>query len=612
MHLFKNLVALLLLSSTLVSYTTNANSLDGHHSPYLAMHGKDPIQWHSWGEEALERARKENKPLYVSIGYFACHWCHVMHQQSFVDKDVAKELNENYIPIKVDRELNPVLDKRLIEFVSVTNGVAGWPLNVFITPEGYPLVGATYMPRDHFYGVLKTIGKRWKDEPDVMKSKARQLSAQLKGMLGVLELTTKEHSIGSRRAEFLKKTMENADDLQGGFGNQKFPNIPQLSALLQVNSLKPDPEIDEFLRLTLDAIISKGLHDAIGGGFFRYTIDPGWKTPHFEKMLYTNAQMPILLLKAANYFNEPHYRTIAIETLDFLSRSMQGKQAFIASLSAVDQDGNEGAYYLWTVEEIKKILNKKDWDLASAIWNLDRENDFPHGNLPILSESIESLAKSTNQSAAVTSANLKRIHNTLLKHRSASRTIPRDDKQLAGWNGLALSAFAEALPHKPSYLKTGNKLANFLLGLWDGRQLKRSAASKQPGTMMDYAAVANGLLAWSQASKQPRFAAVSAAIVDQAWTLFYKEMTWQETSESLLPNAVALSHIADTPITSPETLLLQASEKLGGDIMEKRIRSVISTSNRSINVDPYGYASLIAFSLTTKVSSKPFSGKKEP
>ena len=603
MHCLKNLITILLVSAATVSFTANANSLDGHHSPYLAMHGKDPIQWLSWGEEALERARKENKPLYVSIGYFACHWCHVMHDESFRDKDVAKELNEHYIPIKVDRELNPVLDKRLIEFVSVTNGVAGWPLNVFITPEGFPFAGATYMPRDHFYGVLQTVGKRWEGGSDTMKTKAQQLNSQLKGMLGILELTTKEHSIGSRRAEFLKKTMESADDLQGGFGNQKFPNIPQLSALLQVNALKPDPEIDEFLRLTLDAIISKGLHDAIGGGFFRYTVDPGWRTPHFEKMLYTNAQMPILLLQAADYFKEPHYRTIALETLDFLKRSMQGKQAFIASLSAVDQDGNEGAYYLWTKQEIKKLLNKKDQALAFEMWDLDREDDFSHGNLPILSESIESLSKLMKQSVAATTADLKRIHNKLLAHRATSREIPRDDKQLAGWNGLALSAFAEALPYKADYLKTGNSLAGFLLSLWDGKQLRRSAASKQPGTMLDYAAVANGLLAWSKASKQVRYSAVAAAIVDEAWRLFYKDMAWHETSDSLLPNAIEQSHIADTPITSPETLLLKASEQLGGNIMQQRIRSVISTSNRSINVDPYGYASLIAFSLTTKVGA---------
>ena len=604
MHVSNILVALLLLSAGLVNLSANANSLQDHHSPYLAMHGDDPIQWNTWGEEALSKARKENKPLYVSIGYFACHWCHVMHNESFKDKEVAKLLNQHYIPVKVDRELNPVLDKRLIEFVSVTNGTAGWPLNVFITPEGYPLVGRTYMPRDHFHGVLQTIAKRWGEDSKSIMSTARDYSKQLKGMLGVLELTTKEHSISSRRKEFIEKTMAQADDLQGGFGNQKFPNIPQLSALLTVNSLNPDPEVDEFLQLTLDMIISKGLHDTIGGGFFRYTVDPGWRTPHFEKMLYTNAQMPILLLKAADYFQEPHYRTIALETLDFLTRSMQGKSAFIASLSAVDEAGNEGAYYLWTAEEIRDILSQKDETLAFAAWNLDRENDFSHGNLPVISESIESLAKELKLDTKTVSTRLKQIHDTLLDYRDKSRELPRDDKQLAGWNGLALMAFAEALPHKKSYLETGNKLSAFLLSLWDGKRLKRSAASNQIGTMLDYAAVANGLLAWSKASQQPRYAAVSAAILDEAWRLFYREKAWHEASSSLLPNVIAQSHIADTPITSPETLLLQASERLGGEIMENRIKDVISTSNRSINVDPYGYASLIAFSLTTKVNKQ--------
>ena len=602
MHVSKNLVAIFLISSALFSHTLSANSLEGHHSPYLAMHGEDPIQWSSWGEQALERARKENKLLYVSIGYFACHWCHVMHQESFLDQEVAKRLNENFIPIKVDRELNPVLDKRLIEFISVTNGVAGWPLNVFVTPEGYPLVGGTYMPRDHFDGVLQTIGKRWRDDPDLIKTKARDLNQKLKGMLGILELTTKDHSVGSRRSEFLKKTMEQADELQGGFGTQKFPNIPQLSALLTVNALDPSPEVDEFLKLTLDAIIQKGLHDAIGGGFFRYTVDPGWKTPHFEKMLYTNAQMPVLLFKAADYFKEPLYRNVALQTLDFLSRSMRGKEAFIASLSAVDEAGNEGAYYLWTSEEIKNILNKKEAELAFEAWDLNRENDYIFGNLPLTGEPIESLAKTTKQSIANTLLSLQKIRKKLLNHRITSRSIPRDDKQLAAWNGLTLSAFAKALPHQSKHLNTGNQLAKFLLKLWDGKRLKRSAASKQPGTLLDYAAVSNGLLDWSNASKQPRFAAVAAAIVDQAWALFYKEMAWQESSDPLLPDVLAQSHIADTPITSPETLLLEASEKLGGKLMKARILKVISTSNRSINVDPYGYASLIAFSLTTDIN----------
>lgn len=580
--------------------TTHANDLKDHHSPYLAMHGDDPVQWNRWGDAALEKARKENKLLYVSIGYFACHWCHVMHQESFVDPAVAKLLNEHYIPVKIDRELNPVLDKRLIEFVQVTNGVAGWPLNVFITPEGYPLVGSTYMPREHFYGVLQTLEQRWGADPKDIKGKAQALNKQLSGMLGILELTTQKITIASQADQFIEKAMQEADDLQGGFGNQKFPNIPQLSALLAINAKKPTPEIDEFLTLTFDAIIGKGLHDAIGGGFFRYTIDPGWKTPHYEKMLYTNAQMPVLLLKAAKYFDNDKYRDAALETIDFIQRDMSGKQAFIASLSAVDNEGNEGAYYLFTEDNIRKALSNEEQKIAFAVWDLKRSPDHTLGNLPIQADSIKPLASELKMPETEALKAIGAIKQKLQKYRQSTRSLPRDDKQLSGWNGLALSAFAAALPHQSTYRSSGDQLAAFLINLWDGKALKRSSDSKQSGTLLDYAAVSKGLLEWAEATKQPRYAAIGAAIIDQAWRLFYNDMAWTESSNSLLPNAVSQSHIADTPITSPETLLLEASAMLGGKLMDQRIQSVLALSNRSINVDPYAYASLIAFSLTFK------------
>ena len=574
-----------------------ANDLKGHHSPYLAMHGNDPVEWNSWGDAALEKARKQNKLLYVSIGYFACHWCHVMHQESFIDPAVAKELNENYIPVKIDRELNPILDKRLIEFVQVTNGVAGWPLNVFITPEGYPLVGGTYMPREHFYGVLQTIGRRWDADPALIKGKAEDLNKQLSGMLGILELTTHKISIASKADLFIEKAMEEADDLQGGFGHQKFPNFPQLRALLAINAKDPKPEIDEFLALTFDAIVSKGLHDAIGGGFFRYTVDPGWKTPHYEKMLYTNAQMPILLLEAAEYFKNDRYRDAALETIEFMQRDMQGQQAFISSLSAVDAAGNEGAYYLFTEDNIRAALTKEEQVVALAIWDLKRPPEHSLGNLPIQEDSIKSLAGELKITEEEMLSAVNAIKQKLQKYRQSTRSLPRDDKQLSGWNGLVLSAFSAALPHQPSYRESGDQLAKFLLSLWDGKQLKRSAISQQSGTLLDYAAVSKSLLEWSEVTDQPRYAAVGAAIIDQAWRLFYNDMAWKESSSSLLPNTVAQSHIADTPITSPETLLLEASTMLGGKLMKQRIQSVLSLSNRSLNVDPYAYASLIAFSL---------------
>jgi len=587
-----------------VTFSANlfANDLKNHHSPYLAMHGDDPIQWHDWNQKTLEKARQEDKLLYVSIGYFACHWCHVMQQESFKDSEVAKVLNEQYIPVKVDRELNPVLDKRLIEFVQVTNGVAGWPLNVFITPDGYPLAGGTYMPRDHFYGILQTLGERWESKAPVIKSKAKELNQQLSGMLGILELTTQQHSIASQKDLFIQKTMEVADELQGGFGDRKFPNTPQLSALLDINARKPNAEIDEFLTLTLDAITNKGLRDHIGGGFFRYTIDPGWKTPHYEKMLYNNAQLPQLLLKAAKHFKQERYRHAALDSIDFMLTHMRGKQALIASLSAVDESGQEGAYYLFTQQDIRQILKPSEQVLAFAAWDLKRPADYAYGNLPIAHDSLTELADALALTPKALNAQLNAVRQKLLTYRHTQRQVPKDSKQLSGWNGLALSTLAHALPYRQRYYQEGNRLAQFLLSLWDGERLKRDSASDQAGALLDYAAVAKGLLEWAEASEQPRFAAVGAAIVDRAWTLFYDDMAWSESSNSLLAEAVLQSHIPDTPITSPETLLLEASSKLGGKLMNQHIQKVLAVSNRSINADPYAYASLIAFSVTQKTS----------
>ncbi len=350
----KLLVTLLFFISAL---STSANQLKNHASPYLALHGNDPVNWMEWGKPALDKAKKENKLLLVSVGYFACHWCHVMQRESYSDKGIAKKLNKDYISVKVDRELNPVLDKRLIEFVQITNGTAGWPLNVFITPDGYPLVGATYLPKNHFSNVLDQLNTKWKTEQVSLSQKAKEMSETLVAMLEKQERTV-EGDISQLADKYVDTAMEYADTLQGGFGqDRKFPQIPQLWALLKLNKKQKNKEADEFINLTLQKMSQQGLHDEIAGGFYRYTIDPDWETPHFEKMLYTNALMPLLYFDAADYYQNPSYRDTALETLYFLQNEMRGQSnAYIASLSAVDSKNEEGGYYLWQQDELKKIL----------------------------------------------------------------------------------------------------------------------------------------------------------------------------------------------------------------------------------------------------------------
>ena len=216
-----------ILLSIIFTLNSNANQLQDHSSPYLALHGNDPVNWMEWGKPALDKAKRENKLLFVSIGYFACHWCHVMQRESYADKGIAQKLNKNYISIKVDRELNPVLDKRLIEFVQVTNGTAGWPLNVFITPDGYPLVGATYMPREHFSSVLDKLDEKWKIEEKTLSAQAKDMSKTLITMLEKQEQPTNNTNIKDLSASFVDEALQYADTMQGGFGQQrKFPQIP--------------------------------------------------------------------------------------------------------------------------------------------------------------------------------------------------------------------------------------------------------------------------------------------------------------------------------------------------------------------------------------------------
>lgn len=580
-----------------LTFSANANQLQNHSSPYLAMHGSDPVDWMEWGSPALEKAKKENKLIFVSIGYFACHWCHVMQRESYADKGIAKKLNKDYISVKVDRELNPVLDKRLIEFVQVTNGTAGWPLNVFITPEGYPLVGATYMPREHFSTVLDQLDKKWKTEQKTLTAQAKNMSKTLTTMLEKQEQPIKnKKTIESLSKDFVKTALQNADTMQGGFGQQrKFPQIPQLWAMLKLNKTTKNKEADDFIKLTLNQMARKGLHDELAGGFYRYTTDPDWETPHFEKMLYTNAMMPLLYFDAADQFNNEKYRRVALETLDFLKNEMRGESnAFIASLSAVDDKGEEGGFYLWRQDELKKVLTADELKTANLYWNLKRPNELPAGNLPRQHLSIAELAKKLGGIPQQTTQDIIKLKAKLKAHRNKTRKVPRDTKLLAGMNGLTLSAFARGLQYDSSLKVTGGKLSQFLLGLWDGKTLRRSAANANPGTLYDYAAVSWGLINWGIAADDSRAKQVGEDIAKVAWEKFYKNNSWVENPDSLLPQGVQQAHIPDSSLLSAEALLLKASKLSKSPELLQKVNSVLSNITRSLETDLFAYASLLA------------------
>ncbi|TCK19555.1 hypothetical protein DFR30_2869 [Thiogranum longum] len=558
------------------------NRLKDHPSPYLAMHGEDPVHWQSWGEEAVQLAKKLNRPLFISSGYFSCHWCHVMQRESYRDPEVAKILNTWFIPVKVDRELNPALDSHLIEFVQLTRGRAGWPLNVFLTPEGYPVVGITYLPKDRFLALLTQLRDRWQSDPDELRRLAQDALDEWRSMRQPADVpVSPEVPVAPKFVEQAGKLM---DELSGGFGEQnKFPMTPQMRALLKVRvQVKGRKNLDEFLRLTLDNMAGQGMHDLIGGGFFRYVVDPGWQTPHYEKMLYDNAQLASLYLQAATAFSEPRYRATAFETLDFMLREMWRDNHFISSFSAVDAQGREGAYYLWDEETLRKILTDKELTLVKTAWFDAVAAQSEWGKLPRWQLTMDEIAHRTGQPEGAIKHRLEVIREKMLKARAA-RSLPADNKGLAAWNGLALSALADAVGAGGSeaYRETGDQLASYLATkLWDGKRLGRALDAGKvlaDGTVQDYAMVAKGLQDWVSVSGDEQYAEIASELVKIAWKRFYRKNRWLESDMPLIPMLDGKLALDDNPLPSATALVAGLSLDMEGLQNNKPVQKLVTT-----------------------------------
>ncbi len=581
------------------------NRLAGHPSPYLAMHAGDPVHWQEWNAETVARAKKENKLLYVSSGYFACHWCHVMQRESYQNPEIAALINRYFIPVKVDRELLPALDARLIDFLERTQGYSGWPLNVFITPEGYPLVGMVYLPPDNFRQVLEAIQEQWAQDAASLRELARAAAAELNPPR-VGRDPKLPPGLGERLARaMLKAALTQADEMGGGFGNQsKFPMAPQLAALLSLQQRYPDERLARFLRLTLDRMASQGLYDHLGGGFFRYTVDPNWQIPHFEKMLYDNALLASVYLRAAEVLGRPDYVDVARETLDFLIRDMRGTDgAFIASLSAVDAAGVEGGYYLWDQVELGRLLTPRERKVANALWGLDSAPDLEDGQHLVVVQPLADVARELKIPLARARA-LRDAARTKLLAARARRELPKDTKQLAAWNGLALSALARAAQREggEAYRRAAREVRDYLVGrLWRGDRLYRARQGERflgEAGLEDYAAVAQGLFDWWRLSGEARDLELANAILGQAWRRFYGARGWQLEEAPLLKYGVGQTAIADGPIPSPSAMLMATSLRVArarqDAALAARVRTALNVAHEEMARDVLWYATRAA------------------
>lgn len=485
------------------------NQLADEKSPYLQQHADNPVNWHPWDEDAFEEARERDVPVFLSVGYSACHWCHVMEEESFEDEATARLLNDNFVPVKVDREERPDVDNVYQKVCQMATGRGGWPLSVFLTPDKRPFFVGTYFPDEprrgtpSFDEIIESIADAWENKRDELEERADEWSEGVESAnsseLGSLDETPEDDLVVTAAGALV----DDADRRNGGFGGgQKFPHPTRLDVLLRAHELTDRDVFLDIVRETADAWIRGGLHDHVGGGFHRYCTDKDWTVPHFEKMLYDNAEIPRVLLDLYRITGEDRYANAARRTFDFLEREMLAPEgAFYSTLSAQsERDGErvEGAFYVWTPQEARETLG----DHASLFidrYGITDEGNFEGSNVLNVSRTVEELADERGEEVEDTREALEAVRERAREAREERPRPDRDEKILASWNGLVVSALASgAVVIDEGYAELAEDVVSFVREtLWEDGTLSRrykDGEVKVDGYLDDYAFVARGAL----------------------------------------------------------------------------------------------------------------------
>ncbi len=493
------------------------NRLAQESSPYLLQHANNPVEWYPWGEEALNKARTEDKPIFLSIGYSACHWCHVMEHESFESERTAAVMNEHFVNIKVDREERPDLDSIYMDAVVAMTGQGGWPMSVFLTPEGVPFYGGTYYPPTPRHGmpafeqVLESIAHAYRHQREQVANNGRSLVAHINSSFsleggGALDPTVPDLA--------LQTLSRNFDRMNGGMsGAPKFPQPMTYDFLLRAYHRQPRESTLQMVELTLLKMAHGGMYDQLGGGFHRYSVDAVWLVPHFEKMLYDNSQLARLYLHAHQLTGKPFYRQIAEETLDYVAREMTDPAGGFYSTQDADSEGEEGKFFVWHPAEIEQILGREEGEIFCAAFDVRPGGNFEGKSILNVPRPLDVVADSFGLSGAALADVLQRGKRKLFEVREQRIKPARDEKIITAWNGLMLAAFAEAgrVLNRPDYLHLATRNASFILDtmLKDGRLFRTWKAQpgipKLMGYLEDYAFYADGLLALYQSTFNPRW-----------------------------------------------------------------------------------------------------------
>jgi len=578
------------------------NNLIQETSPYLLQHAHNPVDWYPWGDEALEKAKKENKPMLVSIGYAACHWCHVMEHESFEDEEVARFMNEHFVAIKVDREERPDIDQVYMNAVQLLTGGGGWPLNCFALPDGRPFYGGTYFPKSQWMELLKNISAVMEKDPGKVEHQAALLTRGVQ--------TSDKVQAAPVKADFSRNDLDRLfaawkNDLDYTHGGHlrapKFPLPSGFMFLLHYDYLSRNNDAKTAVITTLDKMADGGIYDQAGGGFARYSVDELWRVPHFEKMLYDNAQLVSLYSAAFQSYGNPKYETIARETLDFIQREMTSDEGgFYSSLDA-DSEGEEGKYYVWTKGELQKILGDNT-ELILDYYNVTDTGNWENGrNILFKTVSDEKISAKYNLTEEGLANIVSEAKQVLLRERSRRIRPGLDDKILTAWNALMLKAYVDAYRvfGDAGYLDAALKNADFINTRMRGADYRLSRNYKNGKASInafldDYAFTIDAFISLYQATFDIKWLNDALCLTEYAVAHFYDDGTgvFYYTSDIDPPLVARKMEISDNVIPSSNSQMAKNLYILGHyytdiDYLEKAERMLNSVKQNALEGGAY-------------------------
>ncbi|RLU00939.1 thioredoxin domain-containing protein [Ketobacter sp.] len=587
------------------------NHLIRESSPYLLQHAHNPVKWRSWDAGALQLAKEQNKPVFLSVGYSTCHWCHVMEEESFDDLQVAEHLNRNFIAIKLDREQRPDLDELYMTALQIIRGSGGWPMSLFLTPQGAPFFGGTYYNKAQFIEVLQQVHLLWQEEQAELMQQADQLLAQVKGYL---EPVLKPQQPDPQLPEMLSQHLLKLQDQEhGGFGQApKFPQEPYLLFLLDqvardVQCPLPHNPLWRMLSGALDAMLQGGLYDQVGGGFHRYAVDPGWQVPHFEKMLYNQAQLVRVYAQAFALSGNPEYRRLAVETLAYVSTEMRDAQGLFFSASDADSEGEEGLFYIWRHTELKMLLEPAEFELLTRCYAITEQGNFEGRLVLNLQSDLRACADRLQVPYPELVERLARIRQILYRHRALRQPPLTDHKVITEWNSMMIAAYAEAarLLDEPDYYDIARQAATTLLAvhrresgaLW---RLSLGGQGSEEALLEDYAHLLDALLRLYDVAQDPQW-------LQQAMTLYcaLMEQYWDKEQGGFFvsgkqvsgPLPVRSKNVADSATVCGNGLMLTVLQELqdrtGEWLLRDKINTQLRTFAASVNQAPLSSPMLV-------------------